>query len=87
MKKVAVNLQPLFWDVNIKEFNPKEHPDYTISRVLEFGDEAAFAWIKTIFSDTQIKNTIKSTRQISRKSANFWGIIYSIPPDEINVLR
>lgn len=87
MKQIPVNIQHLFWDVNIETFNPLEFPEYTISRVLEFGNEAAAAWIKELFSEFEIKRVIKSDKRLSPKSANFWAIIFGVPVGEIAALK
>jgi len=80
-------LRPLFWDTNLEHFNPVSHPAYTIARVLEFGDEKAIAWLRDTFSETQIVEVLRTERRLSRKSANFWGLIYHIPSEEIAALK
>ncbi len=65
-------------------FNPFDYPEYTISRILEYGDKEAVTWMQKIFTDSQIKNVIKNDRKISSKSANFWALIYNIPLSEIS---
>jgi hypothetical protein len=87
MKQVPKNLEHLFWDVKIETFNPLEYPQYTIDRVLEFGDDEAASWIKEIFSESDIKGVIKSDKRLSPKSANFWAIIYGLPLGEIAALK
>ncbi len=87
MKHIPQNVQHLFWDINIDTFNPIDYPEYTISRVLEFGDEVAATWIKEVFSESVIKQVIKSDRKLSPKSANFWAIKFGIPLGEIASLK
>ena len=41
---VPKELHSLFWDTDLRVFDPAAHPDYTIFRVLEYGDERAVAW-------------------------------------------
>ena len=48
-------LQVLFWDANPDTFNPAAYPDYTIFRILEYGDEEAVAWMRGLFSETEIR--------------------------------
>jgi hypothetical protein len=71
------DLRPLFWDTNIENFNPADYPAYTIARVLEFGDEKAIAWLKATFSESQIVEVVRTERRLSRKSANFWALVYN----------
>ncbi len=81
------DLRSLFWDVNASTFDAAAYPEYTISRVLEFGDQNAIIWLKRTFTETQIVETLRNERRLSRKSANFWALIYRVPPGEIAALR
>jgi hypothetical protein len=76
-----------FWDVNTEAFDPRAYPDYTIARVLEYGDEHAVSWLKETFSQEQIKGVIRSERRLSRKSATFWALVYHIPAGEVAALQ
>ena len=76
-------LRPLFWDTNLDDFEPLSFPAYTIARVLEFGDEKAIAWLRETFSETQIVEVLRTERRLSRKSANFWALVYHIPREEV----
>ncbi len=87
MKQVPKNIAHLFWDVNIETFDPLAYPHYTISRVLEFGDEEAATWIRELFSEAEIKSVIKSDQRLSPKSANFWAIMFGIPFGEVAALK
>jgi hypothetical protein len=49
--------------------------------VLEFGDKQAVKWMKETFSEGQIPEVIRTERRLSRKSANFWALVYHIPAD------
>ncbi|HKJ80513.1 MAG TPA: hypothetical protein VJ954_00710 [Ignavibacteriaceae bacterium] len=87
MKQIPKHLYTLFWDVNTTTFDPLEYPHYTISRVLEFGNEEAVTWMKGLFSESEIKRVIKSDKKLSPKSANFWAIMFRIPIGEIAALK
>ncbi len=87
MKQIPTNLQHLFWDVNLETFEPREFPVYTISRVLEFGNEKAVAWLKENFTESEIQHVIKSDKRLSPKSAHFWSLIFGVPSDEIAALK
>lgn len=79
-------LQPLFWDTNISTFQPASYPDYTILRVLEYGDDEAIAWLRTTFSASEIHRVVRTERRLSPKSATFWALIYGIPEAEVAAL-
>lgn len=80
-------LRLLFWDTNLEHFDPLAFPTYTISRVLEYGDEDAVAWLKNTFSEAQIVNIIRTERRLSRRSANFWALVYGLSPDQVAALK
>jgi hypothetical protein len=77
----------LFWDVNLDDFAPKAYPDYTIARILELGDETAVKWMKKTFAEAEIKRVISTEHRLSRKSANFWALVYGIAPHDVAALR
>jgi hypothetical protein len=77
----------LFWDVNVESFNPTDYPDYTIARILELGDEAAVKWMKETYAEAEIRRVLVTERRLSRKSANFWALVYGVAPDDVAALR
>ena len=80
-------LRTLFWDTNVDNFNPAEFPEYTVTRILEYGDRDAVTWLRQTFSEEQIIRVLRTERRLSRKSANFWALIYGIAPDDVAALR
>ena len=84
---IPSGLQTLFWDVNLDTFAPEQYPDYTILRVLELGDDPAVKWMQRIFPETQIKRVLSTEHRLSRKSANFWALVYGIPIREVAALN
>jgi hypothetical protein len=84
---IPQHLYPLFWDVNLDNFNPTAYPEYAIARVLELGDENAIKWMKETFSEADIRRVIATERRLSRKSANFWALVYGIAPNDVAALR
>lgn len=78
---LPAELRALFWDVNLDTFDPLAYPEYTIARILEFGDEAAVAWMRGTFAETQIIDVIRRDRRLSAKSANYWRLVYHIPAE------
>jgi len=84
---IPQRLRPFFWDADLDRFDPISHPAYTIARILEYGDERAVAWLKEMFSEDEIKQVIRRERRLSRRSANFWALVYRIPSDEVAALK
>ena len=83
---VPNTLEPLFWDTNLSTFQPSAYPDYTIFRVLEYGDDEAIAWLRETFGLPEIRRVIRSERRLSPKSATFWALVYGIPESEVAAL-
>lgn len=79
-------LQVLFWDANRDSFDPAAYPDYTIFRVLEYGDEQAVAWMRGMFSEAEIRRVLCTERRLTRKSAHFWALVYGIPAGQVAAL-
>jgi hypothetical protein len=80
-------LHTLFWDTNLNNFNPADFPENTVTRDLEYGDRDAVTWLRQTFSEAQIVKVLRSDRRLSRKSANFWALIYGVSPDDVAALR
>ena len=79
-------LRPLFWDIQPETFDPAAHPAYTIGRILEFGDRDAVRWLKETFTDDAIINVIRTDRRLSRRSANFWALVFGLPTEHVTAL-
>jgi hypothetical protein len=83
---ILSELQTLFWDVDLDTFVPELYTEYTIFRVLELGDKAAVEWLRRMFPETQIRSLLSTEHRLSRKSANFWALVYGIPSSEVAAL-
>jgi hypothetical protein len=84
---IPPSVRRFFWDTNPESFDPAAYPTYTIARILEYGDEKAVAWLKETFAEDDIKQVIRAERRLTRRSANFWALVYRIPPDEVAALK
>jgi hypothetical protein len=80
------HLHTLFWDTNLDTFNPEAWPEYTIFRVLEYGNEEAVAWMRRTFPEAEIRRVLASERRLSPKSATFWALVYEVPSREVAAL-
>jgi len=80
------DLRGFFWDIDTQQFNPLEHPDYAIGRILELGTEPAVAWMRATFTEEQIKKVIREDGRLSPRSANYWALMYKVPAEEVAAL-
>lgn len=72
---VPAYVKKYFWDIDTGKANPKSHQDYFIARILEFGDQKAFAWLKKFYGIKKIRAKLGEIK-LSRKSANYWRHIF-----------
>jgi hypothetical protein len=84
---IPSHLRTIFWDTNLDTFTPEAYPDYTIFRVLEYGDQAAVLWLRQTFSEGEIRRVLSTEHRLSEKSANFWALVYGVPPREVAALN
>ena len=80
-------LHTLFWDTNLDNFDPLAFPTYTIGRILELGNQDAIDWLQDTFSETEIVEVLRTERRLSRRSANFWALVYGLSPDQVAALK
>jgi hypothetical protein len=69
------HLRSLFWDADWSKVDPEKHKKFIIERVLELGDQNAVDWLFSTYSKAEIGRVLKTSRNISVKSANYWSII------------
>ena len=84
---IPSHLHALFWDTKVADFMPQDYPDYTIFRVLEYGDKDALAWLRETFPESEITRVLRTERRLSRKSATFWALIFGVPSHEVTALN
>lgn len=83
MKRLPGFLKKYFWEVDFNKLDVRKYPKYVISRLMECGDLKAIKWLKKNFSNRQINNILRHSRDISNKSSIFWAIIQGIRENEI----
>lgn len=87
MGSLPVTLKINFWDVEFEKLDSEKNATFIIKRILDRGNTEAVLWLTSNYSEDQIKNVIKTSRDISRKTANFWAKILNIEIQEILCLK
>ncbi len=68
--------QSLFWDVDLKSLDFKEHASYIIERVLDFGDDEDVRWLFSTYPKTVIRETLDNSRSaVHAKSKALWNLV------------
>lgn len=84
--KLPTELRHYFWDIDTTRLNVRKYPVYVMVRLLEFGDEGALRWLRQTFGDDAIAQVVRTSRQLSRRTANFWRLMLALPRNEIACL-
>lgn len=79
-------LRPIFWDLDVEKLDIQKNSRQIIERVLEWGDRPQARWMFKTYPKEEIIAVTKDSRQLSKKSANFWAEYYNISKDEVRCL-
>ncbi len=71
---VPERFRSLFWDTSLSNIHIKRNARYVIERVLESGDMEALQWLQRVYPVQTIIDVLNVSRNISKKSKNFWTI-------------
>ena len=72
--------QNLFWDITA--IDPKKDSRFVIERILMFGDKEDFRWANDFYGPATIKEVLKKSRNLDKKSLSFWCQFFNINEDE-----
>ena len=87
MEKLPEFLKPYFWDVKFSTLDIEEHRNFILKRVIDRGNTRALRWALAHYPVESIKEIIFKSRDVSRKTANFWAKILSLDPKAVICLR
>lgn len=72
-----------FWDVDPTQLDVTTYLTYVVERLLEHGDLPAVRWMLSTFSPQEIIDVLKSSRRLSRFSANFWALYFDVDKENL----
>jgi len=87
MKKLPKELYKYFWDVKGEDVDLIGHAQYVISRLMEKGDTQAVRWMREVYDEETIKQTLRKRKGIDRKSAWFWMDRLNMNLEEVKCLQ
>ena len=87
MQLIPRFLKKYFWDVEFSKLDKKNHSQFIIERILEYGDRRAVKWMEGNFKLNKIKEVICQSKNLSLRSANFWQFIFNLNKNDILCLR
>ncbi len=65
----------VFWDVNPNTLDWDRHQNFIIVRTLEKGTDAEVKLIENRFSKKEIIDALESSREVSKKTMNYYATI------------
>jgi succinate dehydrogenase flavin-adding protein (antitoxin of CptAB toxin-antitoxin module) len=83
MIKLPEYLKKYFWEIDFNKLDSKKSSYYIIERLLEYGDKEAIQWLTKNFSKQALENVVYTSKQLSKKSANFWQLIFNLDRNKI----
>ena len=86
-KKDRALLKPLFWDASYRNINMILHKRWIIERLLHFGRPEQIKWVIEHYSEDDIINTVKVSKSIDKRTANYWMVHFNIPKKEVLCLN
>lgn len=70
---IPARFKQYFWDVDFDSLSLSENPGFILKRLLDLGDTDALKWIRNRFSDETIGQLVSTSRDLSKKTVNFWS--------------
>ena len=80
-------LRPYFWDVEFKQLDIQKNSRFILKRIIDRGNTKALFWATKRFSLDDIRDLIMTSRDLSRKTANFWTLILDLDPKQVPCLQ
>lgn len=80
-------IRRFFWECKDIKIDIQENWFFVIERLLEYGDLEAVKWVLRNFEQTQIIEVVKTSRNLSRKTASMWQNYFNLPREEIKCMN
>jgi hypothetical protein len=80
-------IKMVLWDVDTEELDLQKHWFFVIERIMDYGNENDVQWMLGTFSKEQLIEVVKKSRNLNRKTANFWALWFGIDREEIRCFK
>ena len=87
MEKIPESVKIILWDVEVNKLDIRRHKRFIIERIIKYGNEKDVKWMLETYSLKEIRDVVKKSKNIDRKSANYWALRLNIPREEVYCLR
>lgn len=76
-------LKKYFWDTEFKELDMRKNKRYIISRLYCYGDLKALRWIKENYSNEDIEDVARNSRNLKPLVANYLRQQFNLKKEEM----
>lgn len=84
---MPVELKKYFWDTNFEELDIEKNKRYIISRIYCYGDLKEIKWLYNTYSEEDIKDTAKNSRNLKPIVANYLRQKFKLKKEEMAYYR
>ena len=79
-------LAPFFWDSDFDHLALKDHRDFVIRRVLQYGSWEAVTWLRAEIGDLELRQWIEQQHGagLSPRQLRFWEIVLDLPHAQVS---
>ena len=82
-RKIPKDFQSTFWDTNINTLDIEENKIAIISRILTFGSDQQYLWLKDTYSDEDFILTALESRNLDPIVANYLRKKYDLREEDM----
>lgn len=80
-------IDQLFWDIDPKKLDIKRHKRFIVERILQYGTPPEVSWLLDTYTDKDIIQIVRQSKNIDRKTANYWSLHFDIPRETVLCLN
>ena len=77
----------LFWDTDFSKIADDRDKFCIIERTLRLGRPEHVCWMLDHYTEKEITSVVKTSRNLDRKTANYWALRLKINPRDIICLK
>ncbi len=81
--KIPSEIGRLFWDTDLTSLDIWNNRVFIIERILNMGNGASLKWLWQTYNEETIREAVKNSRNLSRKTAGCWQNYFGLERKEM----
>lgn len=82
-RDLPAELHTVLWDVDLQRTDTRQHQDFIIERVLEYGNAASIRWLSEHYDPPSIAQVVRTSRRLSPRTVALWTTHFNLQPREV----